>query len=295
MRIFVHLLPYRCKELYGAEVDYLLFSKEGSDQGADKRDSWLPPERKQKQTRMVWVSMRRIRQWIVSLSLLLLVVVIMTTDIPAMKTWTYWTLPLSGKVVAIDAGHGGVDGGASSKQGVIEKDINLAISLLLRDYLQQAGAVVVMTREIDQDLADANLKGYSKRKSQDMKRRVELIMEKRPDLLVSIHMNSIPSNRWSGAQTFYQTDRPDNERLAKFIQEEIRRNLENTDRVAKPDDRNLYLLRMVKVPSALIEVGFLSHPDESRMLADRDYQTKVAASIYKGILRYISGETVGKD
>ncbi|MGZ9587265.1 N-acetylmuramoyl-L-alanine amidase CwlD [Paenibacillus marinisediminis] len=244
---------------------------------------------------MFWVSLRRVRQWGISICLLLLVLGIMTADLPVKKTWTYWTLPLSGKIVAIDAGHGGADGGAISRQGVIEKDINLAIALQLRDYLQQAGAIVVMTRETDQDLANPDTKGYRKRKSEDMKRRVQYLQEKKPDLFVSIHMNSIPSNRWSGAQTFYRNDLPGNKQLAKLIQEEIRRNLENTERVAKPDERDLYLLRMMHVPSALIEVGFLSHPEESRLLADADYQRKVAASIYKGILRYMSGETVGKD
>ena len=258
--------------------------------------SWMPkPERQQRKTRMYWISMRHVRRWIVSICLLLLVFVIMTIDLPVMKTWSYWALPLSGKVIAIDAGHGGPDGGAVSRQGVIEKDINLAISLQLRDYLQQAGAIVVMTRETDQDLADTDQKGLRKRKSQDMKRRVEFIRESKPDLLISIHMNSIPSNRWSGAQTFYRKDLPENEQLAKLIQAEIRRNLENTDRVAKQDERNLYLLRLSQVPAALIEVGFLSHPEESRMLADVDYQHQVASSIYKGILRFVSGETVGKD
>lgn len=258
--------------------------------------SWLPEnERHGRKARMYLISMRHVRRWIVSLCLLLLVFVIMTIDLPVMKTWSYWALPLSGKVIAIDAGHGGPDGGAVSKQGVIEKDINLAISLQLRDYLQQAGAIVVMTRETDQDLADADQKSLRKRKSQDMKRRVEFIREKKPDLLISIHMNSIPSIRWSGAQTFYRNDLPENEQLAKLIQTEIRRNLENTDRVAKQDERNLYLLRLSQAPAALVEVGFLSHPEESRMLADVDYQHKVASSIYRGILRFVSGEAVGKD
>ncbi|MDK8184205.1 N-acetylmuramoyl-L-alanine amidase CwlD [Paenibacillus sp. UMB4589-SE434] len=252
-------------------------------------------QRRQRKSRILLIPLRHVRQWLISICLVILVIVIMTADMPATQTWTYWTTPLSGKIVAIDAGHGGADGGASSRQGVIEKDINLAIALQLRDYLQQAGAVVVMTREGDYDLADKDTKGYAKRKAEDLKRRVQFISEKQADLLISIHMNSIPSNRWSGAQTFYAKSMPNNELLAKFIQLEIRRNLENTERVAKSDDRNLYLLRMLKIPSALVEVGFLSHPEESRQLADEQYQLKVAASVYKGILRYMSGESVGND
>ncbi|SMG59346.1 N-acetylmuramoyl-L-alanine amidase CwlD [Paenibacillus aquistagni] len=241
---------------------------------------------------ILWISLKRVRQWALSLTLIAAVFIIMTVDIPTEKTWTNWTLPLAGRVIALDAGHGGPDGGASSKQGLIEKDINLAITLHLRDYLQQAGAVVVMTRESDVDLANEGTKGYSKRKAEDLKNRIQLIQAKKAELLVSIHMNSIPSDRWSGAQTFYSGAIKQNESLAYFIQEEIKRNLENTERVAKADDRNLYLLRNVDIPSALVEVGFLSHPVESRMLADDQYQIKVAASIYKGILRYMSGESI---
>ena len=98
----------------------------------------------------------------------LLTGILLTQSMPAAKTWSYWTLPLSGKTIAIDAGHGGVDGGAVSKQGVIEKDLNLAIALYLRDYLQQAGAIVVMTREGDYDLATGDAKAYSKRKTEDL-------------------------------------------------------------------------------------------------------------------------------
>ncbi|MFW5437142.1 N-acetylmuramoyl-L-alanine amidase CwlD [Paenibacillus apiarius] len=251
-------------------------------------------EKKQRKTSILWIPLRHVRQWVISVCLVLLVIVIMTADMPVTKTWTYWTIPLSGKIIAIDAGHGGPDGGAVSRQGVIEKDINLSIALYLRDYLQQAGAVVFMTREGDYDLANQDTKGYSKRKSEDLKQRVRFVEEKKADLLISLHMNSIPSQRWNGAQTFYTERNPESERLAKWIQAEIRRNLENTDRVAKLVDRRLYLMDQVSMPTALVEVGFLSNPEESRKLADEQYQRKVAASVYKGILRFMAGEKIGK-
>ncbi|MCE5172569.1 N-acetylmuramoyl-L-alanine amidase CwlD [Paenibacillus profundus] len=251
-------------------------------------------EKKQRKTSILWIPLRHVRQWIISICLVLIVIVIMTADMPVTKTWTYWTIPLSGKVIAIDAGHGGPDGGAVSRQGVIEKDINLSIALYLRDYLQQAGAVVFMTREGDYDLANGDTKGYARRKAEDLKQRVSFVEEKKADLLISLHMNSIPSQRWNGAQTFYTARNPESERLAKWIQSEIRRNLENTERVAKPVDRRLYLMDKVSMPTALVEVGFLSNPEESRKLADEQYQRKVAASVYKGILRFIAGENIGK-
>jgi N-acetylmuramoyl-L-alanine amidase len=211
---------------------------------------------------------------------------LLTQEIPASQTWTFWTLPLSGKVIAIDAGHGGVDGGASSKEGAIEKDLNLAIALYVRDYLQQAGALVIMTREEDIDLAEEGTRGYSKRKTEDLKRRVAMIQEKKPDLLISIHMNSIPSPKWSGAQTFYYPGSTEGARLADLIQEEIKRNMENTSRVANAVD-SIYLLKALQeLPVALVEVGFLSNPGEARQLSSADYQRKIAASIYQGVLRF---------
>ncbi|MGM7724756.1 N-acetylmuramoyl-L-alanine amidase CwlD [Metabacillus sp. Hm71] len=204
------------------------------------------------------------------------------------NSWESWNLPLTGKIIYLDPGHGGPDGGAVGSSS-LEKDISLSISLKLREYLQEQGALVLLTREKDVDLADKDTKGYSRRKAEDLKKRVKLINESDADLFLSIHLNAIPSSRWSGAQTFYHGKFIENEHVAKFIQDELRRNLENTERVAKPID-GIYLLKNVEKPGALVEVGFLSNPQEERMLASDKYQEKIAASIYTGILRYFSNE-----
>ncbi|WEK56399.1 MAG: N-acetylmuramoyl-L-alanine amidase CwlD [Candidatus Cohnella colombiensis] len=224
------------------------------------------------------------------IGLMLLAITVFIVELPVTRVWTHWSLPLTGKTIAIDAGHGGADGGAVSKDGVIEKDLNLAIALYLRDYLQQSGAIVIMTREGDYDLASGDSRQYARRKSQDLKTRVQTINQTKVDLTISVHMNSVPSARWSGAQTFYSNVSPDNERLATVIQAELREMLGNTSRVAKRID-TLYLLKNLERPAALVEVGFLSHPDEASLLANQDYQRKVAAAVYRGILRYSSGET----
>ncbi|GGA51842.1 N-acetylmuramoyl-L-alanine amidase CwlD [Paenibacillus physcomitrellae] len=244
---------------------------------------------KPRKTVTLWISLSNVKRIVFSAVLLALLAGILFYEVPAQKVSNYWSLPLAGKVIALDAGHGGPDGGAASKDGIIEKDINLSVALYLRDYLQQAGAVVYMTREEDKDLADPDTSGYSKRKTEDLKKRVRLIEEKEAKLMVSIHMNSIPSNKWRGAQTFYHPSHPESQALADLVQEELRTNLENTDRVAKSADY-VYLLKELKIPSVLVEVGFLSNPVESKLLGDDDYQRKVAASIYKGILRYEAGE-----
>ncbi|MGO4499959.1 N-acetylmuramoyl-L-alanine amidase CwlD [Paenibacillus sp. 2RAB27] len=249
--------------------------------------------RKRKKRLVVWLTFHSSLKLLLSAMLVALVVFIYAYELPTTKTWSDWTLPLSGKTIALDAGHGGPDGGAESKDGIIEKDINLAITLWLRDYLQQAGAIVVLTRETDTDLAESGTKGYSKRKTQDLHNRADLIQNNNADMFLSIHLNSIPSDKWRGAQTFYYLNNPDNPNLAALIQSELRRNLENTDRVAKMADKTVYLLKTLKIPSALVEVGFLSNPEEAKLLADENYQKMLAASVYQGILRYYAGEKVG--
>lgn len=210
------------------------------------------------------------------------------------KDSTGWHLPLSGYVIVIDPGHGGVDGGAISRSGTMEKDITLAISFKLRDYLQQAGALVVMTREGDHDLASESTERIRSRKVEDLRRRVELINESDADVFVSIHLNSIPSPRWKGAQTFYNRAIEGNEFLAKHIQAEIRRNLENTNREAKPIN-SVYILQKANILGALVEVGFLSNPTEAELLASEKYQESVAASIYEGLLRYANNDPLPND
>ncbi|MBS4175664.1 N-acetylmuramoyl-L-alanine amidase CwlD [Bacillus sp. FJAT-49736] len=202
-------------------------------------------------------------------------------------TWDSWNLPLSGKVIYLDPGHGGPDGGAGDSDA-LEKEIALKISLKLRDFLQEQGALVLMTRETDKDLA-GEVRGYSRRKVEDLKRRLELINDSDADLYISIHLNSIPSPRWSGAQTFYSPHLIENKRIAKFIQDELIRNLGNTDRQAKML-QNVYIVKNSEKPGALVEVGFLSNAQERQNLKSDVYQEKVSASIYNGIMRYFTNE-----
>lgn len=241
---------------------------------------------------VVWLNPHGMLKLGAAAALIVLTVFMFSYELPHSETWNYWTMPLSGKVIAVDAGHGGPDGGAVSKAGVNEKDINLAIALHLRDYLQQAGAIVVMTREVDKDLASPGTKGLSKRKTEDLLERAEVVKRARADLMISIHLNSIPSPRWSGAQTFFNSGKPGGDVLAALIQEELRKNLGNTDRVAKSND-TFYPMKAIPVPAALVEVGFLSNPAEAQLMTSEKYQKKVAASVYQGILRYISGEKIG--
>ncbi|WP_156857531.1 N-acetylmuramoyl-L-alanine amidase CwlD [Oceanobacillus sp. AG] len=202
-------------------------------------------------------------------------------------TWASWSLPLSGKVIVLDPGHGGPDGGAVGKDDTVEKDIALMVTKQLQRYLQQAGALVYLTREADEDLAHEDTKGLSRRKSEDIRNRLQFIEGKQPDLFLTIHLNALPSERWRGAQTFYYPSFEENAHLARMIQAEIRGNLENTDREALEID-GIYLLKHAEAPGALVEIGFLSNVEERELLKQKDYQEQMAASIYRGLLRYIT-------
>lgn len=219
---------------------------------------------------------------------LLVLFLILQHNFTENNSWKSWNLPLSGKIILVDPGHGGPDGGAGSDQ-TLEKDIALKISLKLRDYLQQQGALVNMTRDSDIDLAAPDTRGYSRRKVEDLKNRLKLINNPDNNFFVSIHLNAIPSSKWSGAQTFYAPQHVENEKAAKFIQDELRKNLGNTTRKAKPLT-HVYILKYAKKPGVLVEVGFLSNPAERANLKKDSYQEKVADSIYKGIIRYFTYE-----
>lgn len=212
----------------------------------------------------------------------------MQFDFSEDDSWDAWNLPLTGKIIVIDPGHGGPDGGAGDEE-VLEKDIALTVSLKIRDYLQEQGALVIMTREEDTDLASEDTKGYRNRKVEDLKERLKIINESDADFFLSVHLNAIPSSRWSGAQTFFSPQIADNEIAAKFIQDELIENLENTTRKAKPLN-SVYILKYAEKAGALVEIGFLSNPEEKRNLMNEDYQNKIAASIYKGINRYFTNE-----
>ena len=219
---------------------------------------------------------------------LILLFFILQFDFSDDDSWDAWNLPLTGKIIVIDPGHGGPDGGAGDEE-VLEKDIALDVSLKIRDYLQEQGALVIMTREEDKDLAGEDVKGYRNRKVADLKERLSMINSSDADLFLSIHLNAIPSSKWSGAQTFFSPQIEDNEIAAKFIQDELIENLENTTRKAKPLS-SVYILKYAEKPGALVEIGFLSNPAEKKNLMDKEYQNKIAASIYKGVNRYFSNE-----
>ncbi len=219
-----------------------------------------------------------------SLAILLFVVNLLAADAPIAKLWSF-SAPLSGYTIVVDPGHGGPDGGAVAPDGTIEKTIALSVAQYLRDYLQQAGAYVIMTRDDDHDLANPDTKGYSRRKAEDLKARLMMIRDHKADLFCSIHLNSNPAGG-RGAQVFYDTELEASKQLAQAIQQQFQKEL-NSKRQIEPQD-DLYLLRHAHIPAVLAEVGFLSDAEELPLLKQKSYQKKIAYAMYQGVLEYIA-------
>jgi len=185
--------------------------------------------------------------------------------------------------VVLDPGHGGKDGGASSASGVIEEDIVLVVTKKVESHLRLQGINVILTRDDDYDLAAPEAK---KRKVEDLNNRVEIMNNEENAIGVSIHANAVTNSRWKGAQTFYHPKQIENKQLANAIMNSMQTHIEGTTRAAKPIS-NIFILKNSKIPTALVEIGFLSNPQEAENLTKEIYQDQIAYAIYEGILFYL--------
>lgn len=189
-------------------------------------------------------------------------------------------VPLLGKVIYLDPGHGGLDPGAIYKE-LKESDINLAISKKIQLDLEKLGAIVYLTREGNYDLAVPNT---INRKRSDLSRRGNLINKSDCDLYLSIHLNAEVSSTWRGAQVFYDDVNEKNITLAKIIQEEFKKNLYSRRKTKEITD--MYLSKRVKVPGVLLEIGYISNPNDRYLLKQDSYQNKVSKTIVNALLKY---------
>ena len=188
--------------------------------------------------------------------------------------------PLFGKVIYVDPGHGGIDPGASYKD-IYEKDIVLDLSFALRDELMSRGAIVLMTREGDYELADPY--AYMRKRS-DLSKRVELINKSMCDAYLSIHLNSYSSSKWQGAQVFYSDTNDLNIVLAESIQKVLK---ENTyPRREIKEIKNIYLNDNATRPGVIVEAGFISNPNDRYLLRKDWYQKKIARLVTEGVIDF---------
>lgn len=180
--------------------------------------------------------------------------------------------------IVIDSGHGGGDPGKVGITGVLEKDINLEIANRLKEQLEKAGIEVVMTREDADGLADS--------KTEDMKKRVEIINREAPDLCVSIHQNSYSDEAIHGAQVFYFTHSKNGEMAAECIQQALLAADADNTRQKKAND-TYYILKKSEATTVIVECGFLSNREEAELLNTEEYQQKMAEVVAMGIQEYL--------
>ena len=207
----------------------------------------------------------------------------MVWNAPAIPTAA---VPATDKVIVLDAGHGAPDGGAVGNSGVLEKDINLAITQKVQRLLEKTGAVVLLTRADDNAIADDMNAKIRDIKRSDLKNRKNFRNGADVDIFVSLHMNKFEQQQYHGAQVFYAGPE-----AAKALGETLQSELiaiadpENA-RVAKPADKSIYILKDSPIPAVIVECGFLSNPAEEKKLQTPEYQDKIAWAVYSGILKY---------
>lgn len=188
------------------------------------------------------------------------------------------------KIIVIDPGHGGFDPGKVGVNEVLEKDINLKISLLLKDVLESEGYEVILTRKEDCGLYGST---DSNKKRADMQKRVEIINSSNAVLAVSIHQNSFEQESSKGAQVFYHQESEKGKVLGETLQETIKSVIaDGNHRVAKAND-SYYMLRKTQCPLVIVECGFLSNQAEAKLLTEDEYQEKMAGAIRDGIKKYL--------
>ncbi len=233
--------------------------------------------------------------------LLFLIFLLILTMISATFSWVAAKAGESGKetqgvaqkktyTVVIDAGHGGEDGGAISASGVVEKDINLEIALLLRDLLEANGVKVVMTRTTDTLLYDKNADYEGRKKVLDLAARRELAENTENAVFVSIHMNAYPQTQYKGLQVWYSKNCETSYFLAKTLQSTAKLHLQpDNNREVKGATSAIHLLHRLTCPAVLVECGFLSNPEEAELLSTEEYQKQLALVLFLGIVEWMEG------
>lgn len=196
-------------------------------------------------------------------------------------------LPVTNRVIVIDAGHGTPDEGAESNNGVTEAEINLRIALKLQNLLEQSGAKVILTRSNETAIYDIDKKTLREKKVSDIHNRVKIGNESSADIFVSIHLNKIPQNQYWGWQCFYNQ----NEK-SKILAENLQNNLneaiqKENKRIAMKLD-TVYIMKNVEIAISIVECGFLSNEEEEKRLQEDDYQNRLAWGIYNGIMDYFN-------
>lgn len=189
-------------------------------------------------------------------------------------------LPLLGKTIYLDAGHGGKDCGAIFGS-IEEKKLNLELVKKLAIKLGEKGAIVLLTRTEDKDLANPNVLN---RKRSDLTNRAMLINKSKANLYISIHMNATTNSSWRGLQIFYNSNNVNNQILANTINDTIKKKMSTVREVKKEND--YYMYKQIRKTGILIEAGFITNPSDLYLLKQEEYQNKLASLITDGVIEY---------
>ena len=177
-----------------------------------------------------------------------------------------------------------MDGGCSGSSGVLEKEINLKVSLKLAELLKGAGIPYQMTRETDISIHDEDKKSIRTQKRSDMQNRRKIIEESGCSLYLGIHMNKFEQSQYRGAQVFYSGLNPLSKQLAELAQQTLLAELQDGNkRLPKKADEAIYLLKYTKMPAILVECGFVSNQEEESLLISDAYQSKLAKAIFQTV------------
>lgn len=195
--------------------------------------------------------------------------------------------PVSSHKVILDAGHRSARSvGAVSSNGVSEESINLSIVLKLQKLLEQSGCTVFLTRSDENGIYDLDKKSLKNKKSSDLKNRVKIANSSDAECFISIHLNKIPQSRYYGWQTFFQKNNEESKKLAFDIQNNLNFSIQKENKREILGLSGKYIMDNIKIPTVIVECGFLSNSDESIQLQKEEYQEKLAWGIYTGIMDY---------
>ena len=204
------------------------------------------------------------------------------------KTVQTVSTPVTDRVVIVDAGHGTPDEGAESSNGITEAQINLKIALKLQKLLEQNGCKVILTRHDENSIYDEGADTIREKKVSDLKNRVKIGNESGADIFVSIHLNKIEQTQYSGWQTFYKKGCEDSKNLATIIQKNLNASIETKNERTPAMLNTVYIMKNIQIPITIVECGFLSNPEEEKLLQTEEYQEKLAWGIYNGIIEYFN-------
>lgn len=176
--------------------------------------------------------------------------------------------------------------GALSANGTSENVINLNITMKVQKLLEQSGATVILTRSDENGIYDLDKKTLKDMKVSDIKNRVKIGNNSSADIFVSIHLNKIPQEKYSGWQTFFKIKNEESQKLATCIQKNLNDSIQKENKREPLSITGKYIIEHVEIPISIVECGFLSNAEEEKMLQTDEYQSKLAWGIYTGIMDY---------